>query len=184
MSGAQRWGWHCLTDAVAKEIVESAHLKPGDLVLDIGAGSGALTKHLALTGARVIAIELHPKRVAQLRRAFEDSPNVKVVRADAFDLWLPRRPFYVVANPPFACMTSLMSQLLASHSRLLSARIVLQRTSARRYANGVVKASRQAQFHLRIERLLPRSAFVPRPNTDAALLSIHRLSGVSRVRRW
>ena len=82
-------------------VVADAGVRPGDLVLDIGAGTGAVTAPLVAAGARVIAVELHPERVAMLRERFAGD-DVTVVRADVADLRLPRRPFRVVANPPFA----------------------------------------------------------------------------------
>ena len=54
------WGWHPLTDEWAARIVADAAVCPGELVLDIGAGHGALTAKLVERGARVIAVELHP----------------------------------------------------------------------------------------------------------------------------
>ncbi len=73
----------------------------GELVLDIGAGTGALTRPLLEHGARVVAFELHPGRAAELRREL-GGQRLTVVVADASCLRLPRRPFRVVANPPFA----------------------------------------------------------------------------------
>ena len=79
------WGWHQLADDWARRLVEQSDLTPHDLVLDIGAGTGANTRHLAATGARVIAVEAHPRRAAQLRETFAGR-RVKVVQADASDL--------------------------------------------------------------------------------------------------
>lgn len=55
-------------------------MRPGELVFDIGAGEGALTAHLVRAGARVVAVELHPRRVGVLRERF---PGITVVHADA-----------------------------------------------------------------------------------------------------
>ena len=108
-SGYTRWGWHRLDATWADRLVADAGISPGDLVVDIGAGTGAVTAPLVAAGARVIAVELHPRRVAQLRERF-DGEDVTVVRADAADLRLPRRPFRVVANPPFACSSALVAE--------------------------------------------------------------------------
>ena len=94
-----------------------ADIRAGDLVLDVGAGGGVLTAHLLHAGTHVIAIELHDRRVAQLRERFADC-DVTVVRADASELRLPARPFKVVANPPFGVTTALLRRLTARSSRL------------------------------------------------------------------
>jgi 23S rRNA (adenine-N6)-dimethyltransferase len=75
--GSRRaWGWHRLTDEWAARIVAEAGIRPGELVLDIGAGEGALTASLIKAGARVVAVELHPGRAARLRRRFADDTGV------------------------------------------------------------------------------------------------------------
>jgi 23S rRNA (adenine-N6)-dimethyltransferase len=156
------WGWHRLTDHWAYDIVAAAGIRCGELVLDIGAGDGALTRPLLDAGARVIAIELHPGRVDALRQQFGDNPRCTIVRADAADLYLPRRPFRVVANPPFNVSNALLRRLTARGSRLVAADIVLQRAVAQRWAAaGSVRA-------------LPRSAFTPRPRVDSAVLVMRR----------
>lgn len=176
---AARWGWHQLTDPWARRLVADAHLRRGDLVVDIGAGHGALTRPLVAAGARVIAVELHPGRADLLRARFAGEP-VTVVRADAADLRLPRRPFHVVANPPFAVEVALVRRLLAPGSRLVSARLVLPRHAATRWAGGRCHgAQRWAQtFDVHLDGDVPRAAFRPPPPGGAAVLVIER-----RVRR-
>jgi 23S rRNA (adenine-N6)-dimethyltransferase len=174
------WGWHRLTDTWADTIVAEAGIRPGELVIDIGAGTGVLTAALLRARARVIAVELHPERVAQLRRRF--GAPVRVVCADASDLRLPRQPFRVVANPPFAVTTQLVRRLLAPGSRLVAADLVLQRAAARRWVDGEARGRNrwQRDYALRLGRRVPRTAFTPRPAVDATMLLVRRRSYAGR----
>jgi 23S rRNA (adenine-N6)-dimethyltransferase len=172
---AQTWGWHRLDPTWAQQLVADAHIRPGDLVLDVGAGTGAVTAPLVDAGARVIAVELHPRRYAALQEAFSGAP-VRVVRADAADLRLPRRPFRVVANPPFGVISALLHRLLAPGSRLVSADLVVPTSVARRWSQGRAPgAGRWQRAHrLTVSRPVPRRAFTPPPSTSCAVLTIRR----------
>jgi 23S rRNA (adenine-N6)-dimethyltransferase len=141
-------------------------VRPGELVLDVGAGDGALTAALIAAGARVIAVELHPRRLSVLRARFASAP-VRVVRADAASLLLPRRPFRVVANPPYSISAALLRRLLVS--RMYAADLVLP-------AAYVAQQLRRARRGYVLSRGLyvPRTAFRPAPARDAAVLVIRR----------
>ncbi|HEX7743791.1 MAG TPA: rRNA adenine N-6-methyltransferase family protein [Micromonosporaceae bacterium] len=168
--GSRRsWGWHPLVDEWAARLVAAAGVRPGDLVLDVGAGEGAITAHLVAAGARVVAVELHPGRVEKLRRRFAGAA-VHVVQADATGLRLPGRPFRVISSPPYGISSALIRTLLVPHSRLRSADLVLQRAAAWRFA--ATRADRR--FDLRIGYPLPRKAFRPPPQVDSVVLQITR----------
>ena len=170
-----RWGWHQLTDNWAHLLVERAAIHPGDLVVDVGAGTGALTAPLVRAGARVIAVELHPLRAEQLRRRFPRR-QVTVVQADAADLRLPRRPFVVVANPPFSVTTAVVRRLLAPGSQLVSAHLVVPRYAAERWSSyRYYGAHRWSQaFPVAVAHTLPRTAFRPTAPGQVAVLRIER----------
>lgn len=169
------WGWHRLAPSWAERLVADAGIRPGDLVLDVGAGTGALTAPLVDAGARVVAFELHPGRAAALRERFAGAP-VTVVHADAADLRLPRRPFRVVANPPFAVTTRLLGRLLAPGSRLVRADVVLQHAAARRWTDGRAPGAGRwgRDYDVRPGRPVPRAAFDPRPPVDCRVLRVTR----------
>ncbi len=167
------WGWHRLADDWAARVVAEAGIRPGELVLDIGAGKGALTGPLIQAGARVIAVELHPGRAEVLRRRFGaasgSAGGVTVVQADVASLRLPRQPFRVVASPPYGITAGLLSLLLAPGSRLVAADLVLQRAAVRKYAARRVRGTRITEG-----LAVPRRAFTPPPRVDSAVLVIRR----------
>jgi len=100
-----------------------------------------------------------------------------VVEADAVSLRLPRRPFRVVAGPPYAITSPLLRLLLAPSSRLTAADLVLQRAVVRRYAGQSAGGRRRQarRWRVRAGRSLPRRAFRPPPAVDSAVLVVrHR----------
>jgi 23S rRNA (adenine-N6)-dimethyltransferase len=173
-AGRRRWGWHQLDPEWAQRLVARADVRRGDLVVDVGAGLGALTAPLLATGARVIAVEIHPRRAAALRARFGD--EIVVVRADATDLRLPRQPFRVVANPPFSVTTALLRRLLHPGSRLVRADLILQGRVARRWVEpGAPGAGRWLRdFAAELGPTVPADAFRPPPPTGARVLTVRR----------
>lgn len=171
MSGARArsgWSYYRLEPEWARRVVTAARVRPGDTVLDLGAGSGALSAPLLDAGARVIALEKHAGRARRLRSRFPDADLV-VVEADMRELRLPARPFRVVSNPPFDLVRPLVRQLLGSRL-LVGADIVVQRDTARRLAG----SQRQSRYVVEIGEHVPRRAFEPRPRVDAAVLRVRR----------
>jgi 23S rRNA (adenine-N6)-dimethyltransferase len=168
------WGWHELDSRWAKRLVADSGIDPGSLVLDIGAGRGSIAAALLEAGARVIAIEAHPDRLRYLRERF--GSDLVVVQADASDLRLPRRPYRVVSNPPFAISTMLLKRLLQPGSRLVRADLILQDQSARRWSGPHAPgASRWQRDFFAVPRArVPPSAFRPPPPVPTRVLRIER----------
>lgn len=162
--------------AEATRLVAEADVGPGDVVLDVGAGTGAVSMPLLAAGCRVVAVETHPGRLATLHRLAERERRLTVVRADAADLRLPRRGFHVVSNPPFSITSALLRRLLQPGTRLLGAHLVLQRHAAQRWAGpDAPGAARWQQVHEPIlGRAIHRSRFSPPPTVDARVLQLRR----------
>jgi 23S rRNA (adenine-N6)-dimethyltransferase len=158
------------------ELVRDARIDPGDLVLDLGAGTGRLTAELARSARRVVAVEIDPWLAERLRDRW---PNVHVVEADARELALPRQPFRVVANLPFHGTNEILRHLLDNpRVPLLRADLVVEWGVAVKRGlpwpstvNGVVWS---AWHTTRVERRLPRTAFEPPPSVDAGVVVFER----------
>jgi 23S rRNA (adenine-N6)-dimethyltransferase len=173
VADSRPWGHFQLSADWAQHLVAAAGLPPRSLVLDIGAGHGAVTAALTAAGQRVIAVELHSARAAALRRRY---PNVTVVRADAAALRLPGRAYHVVANPPFAVTSPLLRRLLQPGSRLVSAHLVLQEAAALRWAGTRAPAAARwrREFDVDIGGPVPRRAFHPAAPVRCRTLTIRR----------
>jgi 23S rRNA (adenine-N6)-dimethyltransferase len=151
-------------------VVEAADIRRDELVVELGAGDGALTVPLARTGARVIAVELHPGRAERLRDRVRDL-DVRVAEMDATDFRYPRRPVRVVANPPFGIASSLI-RVATGQPGVVALDLVLPRSVALRWANRRLRAARR--FHGRLGPAVPRRAFSPVPRVDCAVLQLRR----------
>jgi 23S rRNA (adenine-N6)-dimethyltransferase len=173
-------GQHFLAGGqLAAELVEQAGVGSGDLVVEIGAGTGVLTEALARRAGRVVAVECDPRLAERARRRLASYPNVRVVTADALALPTPRKPFRVVANLPFGTTAAMLRRLLGDpRSRLERADLILQEQAARRYAAvrpGSPETIRWATaYQLTTGRRLGPGCFRPPPRVGAAVLVARR----------
>ncbi len=172
-------GQHFLRSSrLAAGLVRDAGIAPGEHVVDIGAGTGALTAALADAGAKVTALEADSELAAVLRRRFERR-NVEVVEADAARWVWPDEPFSVLANLPFAGSGAILASLLHDPAGgLVHADVIVQWEFAQKHAAIWPTTKRgaywRAWFDVRITARLARSAFSPPPSVDAAVLRFAR----------
>lgn len=126
-SPQRRFGQNFLRNAaIARRIVEAAEIGKDDVVLEIGPGTGALTRFLLERAALVVAVEIDPRAVQWLSAQFGNVSNLHLVQGDvraldlvqlcldaavAHRLTSPR--FRVVANLPYYITSALLRQLLA-----------------------------------------------------------------------
>jgi 16S rRNA (adenine1518-N6/adenine1519-N6)-dimethyltransferase len=213
ISPQRRLGQNFLIDLNIHDlIVKEAAVGPGDVVLEVGSGTGALTALMAGRGAVVVAVDVDPAMARLTVEAAAELPGVRVLERDALAnkntlspevldnvraglAGGPGRRFKVVANLPYHIATPVISNLLV-HPELCPELMVvtIQREMAERLcagpataAYGAVSIVVQALADVAIVRSLPPSVFWPRPKVDSAVVAIRpdavKRAGVGEV-RW
>jgi 23S rRNA (adenine-N6)-dimethyltransferase len=189
----RRLGQNFLRPDLAERLIEEAGFAPGELVLEIGAGSGAFTSALARRGLEVVAVELDPIFAAKLRARFERPRSataraptgesarerVRVVEADFLSLPLPTRPFRALGSLPFARTTSILRRLLDDpRVPLARADLLVQWEVARKRAAAPPVSLNSTAWapwwEFRLGPRIPARAFRPVPRVDAGLLVVTR----------
>lgn len=160
----------------------AADVQPGQLVVDVGAGTGALTLAAATAGARVLAVERDPDWARTLgRRAREAgvADRVRVVQGDLREVSWPEGRWRMIANPPFGLTTTLLRRLLDDPERgPESADLVLQWEVARKFAAQppatLLGSSWAPWWEMELMERIPARVFRPVPAVDAGWLRIRR----------
>jgi 16S rRNA (adenine1518-N6/adenine1519-N6)-dimethyltransferase len=175
-------GQHFLRDPnIVRKIITLAEIQPNETVVEIGPGHGILTRALSETGSKVFAIELDRSLDEQLQKEFKDSPNVRIIQANALTYPfedLPA-PFAVVANLPYSISTPLLFRLLELRSRVSRMVLMLQLEVARRIVAreggkeyGLLSIGVQFYAEPRLEFIVPRGCFRPPPKVDSAVIRL------------
>ncbi|WP_049575932.1 ErmE/ErmH/ErmO/ErmR family 23S rRNA (adenine(2058)-N(6))-methyltransferase [Streptomyces sp. SBT349] len=164
--------------AVLRQIVRAAELRPGDLVVEPGAGEGTLTRLLARSARQVIAYELDPDLAARLPGRLRAERNVHVIRDDFLTAHPPRTPFAVVGNIPYSRSTDIVRWCLNARS-LTSATLVTQLEFARKRTGDfgtwpLLTVQSWPVHDWRLGQRIGRRQFTPVPRTDSAVLRIVR----------
>jgi len=133
----KRFGQHFLKDpGVIDAIISAIAATENDVVVEIGPGSGAITRSLAARSGTLHAIELDRDLVAKLRRDFESQTNVTIHEADAlaFDYATLGESLRIVGNLPYNISTPILFQLLNQRERIVDMHFMLQKEVVDRMA--------------------------------------------------
>lgn len=162
-----------------QELIRLANIRPADTVLDIGAGTGAITLPLAEKAANVVAIENDSDFIGKLSQKTGDKTNINIWRADFLQTRLPDIPFSVVANIPYSITTPILKKLLDSPAGSLQrAALIVEKGAAKRFTSYPITDPRilkwRIWFDIRMVRTISPDHFSPRPRVDSAILTICR----------
>ena len=192
-----RRGQNFLVDLNLLDLLErTAGVTAADAVLEVGAGTGALTERLARAAGRVVTVEIDPRLAQLARERVIECDNVHLVEGDvlagkhrlapavlaAIDearAACPQGRLLVVANLPYCVATPVISNLLALPRPFDAAIVTVQREMAERMTAAAGSHSYNAlsvwigsQCRSEIVRILPPSVFWPRPKVDSAIVRL------------
>ncbi|MUL40558.1 ErmE/ErmH/ErmO/ErmR family 23S rRNA (adenine(2058)-N(6))-methyltransferase [Streptomonospora sp. PA3] len=166
-----------LTDtATARRIVRASGVGPTDTVVEVGAGTGMLTRLLAPACGLLTAYEIDPRLAARLRSRIP--PAVRVVEGDFRRARPPQRPFHLVGNIPYGATADIVRWCLEA-PQLASATLVTQLEYARKRTGGfgrwsLLTVRSWPEFDWRMAGRIPRERFAPVPRVDSAVLRLIR----------
>ena len=164
---------------VVRKLVKESGIREGDVVYDIGAGTGNITAALLDKGVRVFAVEKDGRRCSKLERRFAPESRVKVVRTDFLDIDLSSVGNYkVFANIPFFHTADIIKKLLFNKAPPIDCYLVVQREAAEKYvgipADTLVSLLIKPLFWVDILYHFRRNDFFPVPSVDIVLVQFER----------
>lgn len=127
---------------IIRKIVETANVKPGDIVLEVGPGPGSLTEALLEAGATVLAVEMDPILARELERLKNQNKTLEIFCADIleFPIVSKVKPYLskgqkakVIANLPYHVTTPVLTKLVQHHEIFSSLTLMVQDEVARRF---------------------------------------------------
>jgi 16S rRNA (adenine1518-N6/adenine1519-N6)-dimethyltransferase len=187
----KRFGQHFLTDgAVLDAIVDAIHPEPGETLIEIGPGLGAMTDPLVARCQKLTVIELDRDLAQRLRKR----PELEVIEADVLQVDFAAlaaaagQRLRIVGNLPYNISTPILFHLLGAVEHVVDQHFMLQKEVVDRMAaapggKDYGRLSVMLQWRYRIESVLdvPPEAFEPPPRVDSAVVRMRPLPPVVGV---
>lgn len=173
-------------EEVVADLVAAANLTKEDAVLEVGAGTGVLTKELAKRAGKVFAFELDRDLIPILKKEFQESNNIEVVNKDflktspARYVETPRRgvsTLKIVGSIPYQITSPLIHKLLTLEPKPTLVVLLIQKEVAEKITAKPPKATYLSNIikllgNVEIVRFVPKTAFWPVPEVGGAIIKI------------
>jgi 16S rRNA (adenine1518-N6/adenine1519-N6)-dimethyltransferase len=177
----RRLGQHFLKNqSVLARIAEAVCPAREPLVVEIGPGRGALTRHLIGRAERVVAVEVDPVLIPYLRHKFRDAPNLTVVEGDVLTTGLGQwGPAVIAGNLPYYITSPILARVFGLGDAWRGSAFLVQKEVAERLT--AVPGSRdygyltvQTAVHAEARYLftVSRGAFSPPPKVESAVIRL------------
>jgi len=173
----KRLGQNFMVDpSIFKRMTDCASLSRNDVVLDIGAGLGFLTRFLADKCEEVLAVESDSRLVMILREQLRGLPNIKLIEGNVLKVQMPQFN-KVVSIPPYHISSSLLLWLF--NKNFECAVLIFQKEFANRLVASVGSEGYGwltvfAYYHVEVELLdaVSRWMFYPQPEVDSIIVRL------------
>ncbi|XP_057531772.1 ribosomal RNA small subunit methyltransferase, chloroplastic [Amaranthus tricolor] len=186
---------YMLNNTINEQLASVANVKDGDLVLEIGPGTGSLTNVLIDSGATVLAIEKDTHMAALVKDRFAATNRLKIIQEDFTKCHIRShlssllesmnlegtgtRHAKVVANIPFNISKDVVKQLLPMGDIFSEVVLLLQDETAVRLVVSSMRSSEYRPINIFVKFYsdpeykfqVPRANFFPQPNVDGAVVS-------------
>lgn len=166
---------------VVTKIVNSANVNKGDIILEIGPGSGALTKEILERGATVYAVEYDSQAAHILRKYLGSYKNFHLYENDFLkqDLSFLKAPIKIISNLPYHITSPIIAKIAKHLSLFTSVTIMVQKEMADRILCKAPSSNRSSfsiftsfYFHKKSLFIVKPGCFVPKPKVDSVILSL------------
>lgn len=157
---------------LVEQLVERSSLGKQDLVVEIGPGKGIITHSLVKKAGHVVAVELDAQWYRHIQHIFAEVDNLTLYHADILSHPLPRLPYKVFANIPFAIEGKVIRKLLDDQNPPQDCYLVVMRELAHRLIlqNGTMfSAMYTPWFEFSIVHRFSPTDFTPTPSVQAVL---------------
>lgn len=163
---------------LVSKLVKSSSIGKNDLVLEIGPGKGIITEYLLKSSQHVIAVELDSHWCDYLQEKFRGTNNLTLYQADIMSFDLPKVPFKVFANIPFAIEGKIIRKLIDSPYPPEDCYLVVMKELAFRisapHKENQFSLIHKPWFDFSITHHFKRSDFTPFPSVDAVLFRFRK----------
>jgi len=169
---------------ILRNIVESLHLSSGDVVIEIGSGQGALTKHLVDLPITLVGIEVDKRAIELLQHGY--GTMMTILHANVLDVDLReisqkhRKKLRIVGNIPYYLTSEILFWLFDSRMVVTDATIMMQLEVAHRLVAppknkeyGILSVFTQFYTECEILFKVSRNCFYPKPEVDSAVVRLN-----------
>ena len=181
LSPLQRRGQNFLIkEAVINKIIVASQLSKEDIVLEIGAGLGTLTKEIDKRVKKVYAVEIDEKLIGLLKAELKDYKNIEIIQGDIRKLQVTGyklQDYKLIANLPYNITSLVIKKFLSAKIKPKLMVIMLQKEVAERITASppwmsLLAVSFQFYGTAQIIARVSKKASWPEPKVDSAILRI------------